>query len=113
MYPCSACGAQIEPGVTDCPRCGRAVQTGVQEKAASSKRPRSKTGMIDRPWFVLGMLFCVTAALGLPILWKSRGFSPLAKVLLSLLVTVYTVILLWGFWLLMSWCVTRIMDVLA
>jgi hypothetical protein len=62
---------------------------------------------------VLGLLFCATAVLGLPILWKSRGFSPVAKVLISLLVTAYTVILLWGFWLLMVWCFTRIFDALA
>jgi hypothetical protein len=62
---------------------------------------------------VLGLLFLVTAALGLPILWKSRGFSLAAKVVLSLVVTAYTALLLWGFWLLMCWCIGRISGAMA
>ena len=31
--------------------------------------------IIDNPWLMILMLFFVTAALGLPFLWMSRGFS--------------------------------------
>ena len=61
----------------------------------------------------MGLLFFATAVLGLPILWKSRGFSLAAKVMLSVLVTVYTAVLLWGFALLMIWCADRIMGALT
>ena len=112
LLACPACGAQLESGDIHCARCGRTVQVGISTVAEARQPKSDDRRTIDRPWFVLALLFCATAAFGLPALWKSRGFSLAAKVLLSLLVTVYTAILLWGFSLLMSWCATRIVDAL-
>ena len=58
---------------------------------------------IDNPWLMLVMLFFVTAALGLPFLWISRGFSRPAKIVLSALVLLYTALILWAFFAFMSW----------
>ena len=113
ILACPACGAQLESDAVHCVRCGRTVGAGVSTLAEARPPTGDERRTIDRPWFVLGLLFCATAALGLPILWKSRGFSPVAKVLISLLVIVYTVLLLWGFSLLMCWCVVRIMAAMA
>ncbi len=66
--------------------------------------------LLDRPWVILCLLFFVTAILGLPLLWISRGFSRAGKIALSVIVTLYTALLMWGFWLVMSWCVSRIME---
>jgi len=66
--------------------------------------------MIDNPWLVLATLFFVTAALGLPVLWMSRGFSRGSKTILTVVVLIYTVLLLYVFWLVMWWCYTRIVD---
>jgi hypothetical protein len=52
---------------------------------------------LDNPWLMLVMLFFVTAALGLPFLWMSRGFSTLAKRVLTIVVLAYTVLILWAF----------------
>lgn len=49
---------------------------------------------VDNPWLVLALLFLVMAILGLPILWMSRAFSTPMKVLLSVIVTLYTVALI-------------------
>ncbi len=110
---CPACGAQLASNASHCTRCGRTAAAGASTVVTTRTRSDVERRAIDRPWFVLALLFCVTAALGLPILWKSRGFSLIAKLLVSLLVTVYTVLLLWGFWLLMNWCVVRIMGAMA
>jgi hypothetical protein len=67
---------------------------------------------LDSPWVMLGMLFFVTAALGLPVLWMSRGFSFWGKVVVSVLVIAWTVLILWLFWLVMVWSYTRIVDAL-
>jgi len=67
-------------------------------------------GLVDNPWLVMAMLFFVTAALGLPVLWISRGFSMLAKVVLTIVVLAWTALVLWVFWLIMAWCVPRIWD---
>ena len=66
--------------------------------------------MIDKPWFVLALLFFATAICGLPLLWKSRGFSRLSKIVLSVVITLYTMLLLWGFWGIIKWCWTRIVN---
>jgi hypothetical protein len=52
---------------------------------------------LDNPWLMLVMLFCVTAALGIPFLWLSRAFSTTAKSVLTVVVLLYTVLILWAF----------------
>ncbi len=67
---------------------------------------------LDNPWLMLAMLFFVTAALGLPFLWMSRGFSTLGKVVVTLVVLAWTALILWAFWLVMVWSWTRISGAL-
>jgi hypothetical protein len=62
----------------------------------------------DNRLVLLGTLFFVTAALGIPILWKSRVFSPLAKIGLTLVVLAWTAFLFWLLWLVMLWSYNRI-----
>jgi len=66
--------------------------------------------VIDNPWLMILTLFFVTAALGLPFLWMSRGFSTLNKILLTIAVLLWTALVLWVFYLIMAWCIPRIMD---
>src|SRR5688572_1722586 len=58
--------------------------------------------LADNRWIVIGTLFLVTAAFGLPVLWVSRGFSTTSKVVLSIVVCLYTVLILWAFWIFMA-----------
>ncbi|HTN73995.1 MAG TPA: hypothetical protein VL096_02065 [Pirellulaceae bacterium] len=53
--------------------------------------PASWRQAVDNPWVVLGLLFFVMAILGLPILWMSKAFSPPMKIVLSIVVTLYTI----------------------
>lgn len=78
-----------------------------------SPPPKSIWEVIDNPWIVLILLFFVMAILGLPVLWKSKGFTPLWKVALSVVVTLYTALIFWLFWLILVWCFTRIVDSLS
>lgn len=75
--------------------------------------PRSALASYDRPWIILVILFGVTAALGLPLLWYSRSFSRPAKVTWSVVVILYTALVLWLFFLLMRWSYQRIEPVLG
>ena len=58
-------------------------------------------------------LFFVMAILGLPVLWKSRGFSVLWKLVLSVVVTLYTALLFWLVWLICVWSFNRIYEAVA
>jgi hypothetical protein len=66
---------------------------------------------VDNPWLVVLTLFFVTAALGLPLLWMSRGFSTLWKIVLTIAVLAWTALIFWLFWLIMAWCIPRIMMI--
>lgn len=68
---------------------------------------------LDNPWLMLVMLFFVTAALGIPFLWMSRGFSTPAKVILTIAVLLWTAVVFWLFWLVMVWSCTRVSDALG
>ena len=45
---------------------------------------------------VLAILFFVTGALGLPLLWVNRRFSIREQMIWTLVVTLYTALLIWG-----------------
>jgi hypothetical protein len=65
---------------------------------------------LDNPALMLAMLFLVTAALGLPFLWMSHGFTTFWKVVVSIAVILWTALVLWVFWLIMVWCYVRVRD---
>ncbi|HEX5102727.1 MAG TPA: hypothetical protein VFV87_02890, partial [Pirellulaceae bacterium] len=67
-----------------------------EPSAANESPPRAQTwrDAVDNPWLMLAMLFFVTAALGLPFLWISRGFSMFWKIVLTVVVTAWTVLIL-------------------
>ena len=76
-------------------------------------RAQSWRDVIDNPWLMLAMLFFVTAALGLPFLWISRGFSTLSKIVLTIVVLAWTALALWLTWLVIVWSYTRVVDSLV
>lgn len=77
---------------------------------AAAPRAQAWRDVVDNPWLMIAMLFLVTAALGLPFLWISRGFSTLSKIVLTIAVLAWTALALWLFWLVMAWCVPRIWE---
>lgn len=81
--------------------------------AQTGKKQTTVTKMmevIENRWMMLLMLFGVTAALGLPFLWKSRTFSRNEKVFWSIVVSLYTVLIFWIFFKIMYWCYTSIAN---
>jgi len=74
--------------------------------------PKSQSwrDLVDNPWLMLAMLFFVTAALGLPFLWISRAFSTRWKIVLTIVVLLWTALVLWVFWLIMAWCIPQIWE---
>ena len=67
-----------------------------------------KTITASRP-AVLAILFCVTGALGLPLLWKSPSFSKEEKTLWTVIVTIYTFALLCGTGTIVLWAYQSVM----
>ncbi len=65
---------------------------------------------LDNRWVVLALLFFVFAAFGIPLIWMSRAFSTVGKVVLTIVVSLYTLLILWLFWLIMLWAYHRVVD---
>lgn len=84
------------------------VVVALEEGDNASPRGASWQEMADNRWVLLGTLFFVTAALGIPLLWKSRAFSVQVKAALTLAVLAWTALLFWLFWLVMLWSYHRI-----
>ena len=104
MAICSACGMAFPASSPTCPKCGVAVRP-----PPAAREPGWLRALLDNRWFVLVLLFFVMAVLGLPVLWISRGFSVAAKIVLSVVVTLYTAVLLWLTWLIIAWSYASVM----
>lgn len=84
QFFCPRCSAEVSASAIHCPRCG----------AALSGDAPARRDLLDNPWFIIGLLFLATGALGLPLLWRSRGFSSVSKVVIGVVVTIYTILLI-------------------
>ncbi len=84
-------GCVVRMEVQDCgtPDCCRQQSSGM---TAPSESARSR--WYHSVWFVLLMLFLVLGPFGCPLLWRSPKFSKPAKVSLTILVVLYTLLLL-------------------
>ncbi|WP_417739648.1 hypothetical protein [Rosistilla oblonga] len=69
--------------------------------------------LTDNRAIVLGTLFFVTGVLGLPLLWISRKFTPLQKWLLSIVVTIYTLVLIVIVAVVLMWSWNQIQQSIA
>ncbi len=61
---------------------------------AAASNTENKNPLLHSRGLILGLLFGVTAALGLPILWMSPVFTSMEKWIWSVVVLIYTAILL-------------------
>lgn len=59
------------------------------------------------------MLFCVTGFLGIPFLCKSSAFTTAEKIIWSIVVTIYTCILLWITGAIVLWSYNSIRESLG
>ena len=100
---CRRCGLEIAAQDRFCRHCGRPVGAaaeviGAEAVAVAPARVGPRYSWYENVWFVLGMLFLVLGPLALPLLWRSRQFSLLWKIVLTLLVGLLTVFILAQVW---------------
>lgn len=79
---------------------------GAEHQGASWREVR------DNPRLLLSLLFFVTGALGLPVLWYSKAFSLQGKITLSFAVLAWTALLIWLTVLVCMWSYSRVAPVL-
>jgi hypothetical protein len=94
---CDRCDAEIDADDNYCRRCGLRLKAG-GEAVAARVVPESKLSVpsvVDNPWFILFMLFFVLGPFALRMLWRSQAFSRRGKWIWTILVVLYTLLILW------------------
>ena len=84
---CSACGAPVTAGAAYCSQCGYALA------GATPRAMPAKPKWYYNVWVTLCMLFFVLGPFGLPLVWKNPHFSRVVKMVLTLVMIAYTVLL--------------------
>ncbi len=96
-----------EPPVVSKPRIAPAV-------SAPHPAARAKwRALIDSRLAMFGLLFGVTGFLGIPLLWMSDSFSRTEKIVWSIVVTIYTLILIGVAVAICWWSYTQITQLLG
>ena len=57
---------------------------------------------------VLAILFLVTGALGIPLLWMNQSFSTIERIFWAIVVTIYTIGLIVVAWMIVMWSYRQI-----
>lgn len=84
---CPGCGAAVSPEAKFCSGCGKPLGPFVPAPAVA------KPKWYYNVWVVLFTLFFVAGPFGLPLVWKNPHFSKGVKIALTLVMVVYTVVL--------------------
>ncbi|HAM40193.1 MAG TPA: hypothetical protein DDX89_00465 [Candidatus Omnitrophica bacterium] len=83
---CPSCGEPATAEARYCSHCGQALQQAVATPQAAT--------WYSNVWFVLFLLFFVLGPLALPLVWKHPRFSRRVKVLLTVAMLFYTLLLI-------------------
>jgi uncharacterized membrane protein YvbJ len=85
---CTKCGRPVEADANFCANCG--TPTG-------NSASRRRTPFVYSRVGVLILIFLVLGAFALPFLFKSPEFSRRAKIILSVIAIVYTILILYAY----------------
>ncbi|MCM2369428.1 hypothetical protein [Aporhodopirellula aestuarii] len=94
--------------MSDSPRRGFVIAPGkvVPRYLRDRQDQLAEAGTIEKSkWAVLTVLFVVTGAFGMPLLWRSDRFSRLEKCFWGVIVLAYTAALLYGMVMVIRWSV--------
>ena len=102
---CLKCHAVLDATDNYCRHCGEPTVIVAQ---SGNARPRTTGGgydpasrppsFVESPWVILPLIFLVLGPLALPLLWRSRQFSPLWKNIVTAITLAYTLLLLGSVW---------------
>ncbi len=68
----------------------------------------SAAEMVQSRAAVLAILFLVTGALGIPLLWMNQSFSTVERIFWAIVVTIYTIGLIVIAWMIVMWSYRQI-----
>ncbi|GIW97100.1 MAG: hypothetical protein KatS3mg111_0433 [Pirellulaceae bacterium] len=90
-----------------------APQSPPDETAPSKPLPSLREQLLEKRGTIFALLFGVTGCLGLPLLWMSPRFSRTEKIVWSVIVVLYTLLLIGGTAAVLWWSYSQIVRALA
>lgn len=88
LLTCSSCHQSLAAEAVLCADCSRGEESGEANSSTLANCVRA----LDNRWLILSSLIFVVGITGLPILWRSRAFSPMGKVFWSTVVSIETAV---------------------
>ena len=88
MSLCLSCGASVFETAKFCSACGRPLDP------SAALRAEPATKWYHNVWFVLFLLFFVLGPFGLPLVWKNQKFSRPLKLVLTVVMVLYTLFII-------------------
>lgn len=85
------------------PPTGGQASNAIKQSVAASNQISTSDSLLDNRWFVLGVIFLAMMFLGLPLLWRSQSFSIVEKAIWTVVVLVYSAVVIWLFVVVMKW----------
>jgi len=86
--PCHSCRAYIDPAFPHCPYCGKRQDIG--------------GAWYYHPVWILLLAFVALGPFALPLVWKSRLMSPIAKAITAAAILVYTAFCVYAVYVIVS-----------
>lgn len=108
---CPGCGARVEAHATGCSRCGSPIGPAGHPQSEARQAPGQTTtlrSVADNRAYLLLLLFGAALVLGLPLLWYGRAYGIVGKIVVTLLVILWTAVLLALCWWSLSWSWERL-----
>jgi hypothetical protein len=101
---CKQCRLPIASDATACLHCGAATGLTANKSGDLPSTVRKTVPWYDNRIVVLCLMWAAMGPFALPILWYSRAFSPLSKLLQTIGMAFLTAFIAWGLWF--AWNVT-------
>jgi cobalamin synthase len=98
----------IEAQLAAPPASHHSVHVAAAKSSSSGKPSSSQSELIQSRGAVLAALFLVTGALGIPLLWMNHKFSNVERIVWTIIVTIYTIILVLIVWAIVMWSYRQI-----
>ncbi len=112
---CPHCGVTVDATVDRCATCGTVTHSQPTSahvvKSFAPGLPGDRS-VIDNRTHLLLLLFGAALFLGLPLLWVSRAYGLVGKLVITVLVLLWSALLLSLFWWSFTWSWSRIQQAL-
>jgi hypothetical protein len=96
---CRGCFAILDVEDRFCRHCGEPTVGGENRPVGRLASPTAtRSAWSESPWVVLPMLFLVLGPFGLPMLWRSRQLSRMAKTVATTIVAGITLLIFAMIW---------------